>query len=93
MQTLPPVLASQQAGPAGPKRPNQPAPVAGAANGIKLIGGPEAAPTYVQLYSLSLLAGHPLPSQQSRGRWSNSDTNRALQLRAVKRRPDYRRHL
>ncbi|KAK1923597.1 nuclear mRNA splicing, via spliceosome-related protein [Papiliotrema laurentii] len=45
VQTLPPVLASQQAGPAGPKRPNQPAPVAGAANGIKLIGGPEAAPT------------------------------------------------
>lgn len=39
VQTLPPILAGQQAGPAGPKRP-----AAGPATGgpgVKLIGGPE----------------------------------------------------
>ena len=45
VQTLPPILQSQQAGPAGPKRPAQanggPA-VGGAGPGVKLIGGPEA---------------------------------------------------
>ncbi|ORY34752.1 WD40-repeat-containing domain protein [Naematelia encephala] len=37
VQTLPPVLASQQAGPAAPKRPATPA---GAGAGVKLITGP-----------------------------------------------------
>ncbi|ORX37733.1 WD40-repeat-containing domain protein [Kockovaella imperatae] len=44
VQTLPPVLAAQQAGPAGPKRPAQPAANGGGAGpGVKLIGGPETA--------------------------------------------------
>lgn len=44
VQTLPPILQSQQAGPAGPKRPKQPSiTVSGAAGpNVKLIGGPEA---------------------------------------------------
>ncbi|KIR33268.1 pre-mRNA-splicing factor PRP46 [Cryptococcus deuterogattii MMRL2647] len=43
VQTLPPILQSQQAGPAGPKRPKQPSiTVSGAAGpNVKLIGGPE----------------------------------------------------
>ena len=39
VQTLPPVLASQHTGPAGPQRPAAPA---GAGPNVKLIGGPEA---------------------------------------------------
>ena len=38
VQTLPPILAGQQAGPAGPKRPAAPAT---GGQGVKLIGGPE----------------------------------------------------
>ncbi len=47
VQTLPPVLQSQQAGPAGPKRPGPATdPTAGGAGtGVKLIGGPETGPT------------------------------------------------
>ena len=50
VQTLPPILAGQQAGPAGPKRPAAPAT---GGQGVKLIGGPEDF-TYVPL-SLSML--------------------------------------
>jgi len=39
VQTLPPILAGQQAGPAGPKRPAA-GPATGG-SGVKLIGGPE----------------------------------------------------
>ncbi|KAK8849658.1 pre-mRNA-splicing factor PRP46 [Kwoniella newhampshirensis] len=48
VQTLPPILQAQQAGPAGPKRPGQtPGPAASgpAVPGQKLIGGPDAEPT------------------------------------------------
>jgi pleiotropic regulator 1 len=45
VQTLPPILAGQQAGPAGPKRPAAPAT---GGQGVKLIGGPEDF-TYVPL--------------------------------------------
>lgn len=47
VQTLPPVLASQQAGPAGPKRPAQSAVTntGSAGPGVKLIGGPESGST------------------------------------------------
>ncbi|ODN72948.1 pre-mRNA-splicing factor PRP46, variant [Cryptococcus amylolentus CBS 6039] len=47
VQTLPPILQSQTAGPAGPKRPSQAAIAApgAAAAGVKLIGGPEARST------------------------------------------------
>ncbi|RSH93295.1 pre-mRNA-splicing factor prp46 [Saitozyma podzolica] len=40
VQTLPPVLQSQSAGPAGPKKPAA-GPIVGAGPGVKLIGGPE----------------------------------------------------
>ena len=46
VQTLPPVLAGQQAGPAGPKRPAAAGP-GSAGSGIKLIGGPETGSAYV----------------------------------------------
>jgi pleiotropic regulator 1 len=46
VQVLPPVLAGQQAGPAGPKRPGQaPAGPGAAGPSVKLIGGPEASAT------------------------------------------------
>ena len=47
VQTLPPVLQSQQAGPAGPKLPGPAAgsTTGGAGGGVKLIGGPEATTT------------------------------------------------
>ena len=48
VQTLPPILAGQQAGPAGPKRPAAPAT---GGQGVKLIGGPEDF-TYVPLWTL-----------------------------------------
>jgi pleiotropic regulator 1 len=48
VQTLPPILAGQQAGPAGPKRPAAPAT---GGQGVKLIGGPEDF-TYVPLSML-----------------------------------------
>ncbi|KAK4688549.1 pleiotropic regulator 1, partial [Tremellales sp. Uapishka_1] len=46
VQTLPPVLQSQTAGPAGPKRPSV---VGSAGAGVKLIGGPEAASRHVHI--------------------------------------------
>lgn len=50
VQILPPVLQSQQTGPAGPKRPG-PAVTectsGEARSGVKLIGGPDAKPTLV----------------------------------------------
>jgi hypothetical protein len=48
VQTLPPVLAGQQAGPAGPKRPPTAGQGPAAGSGMKLIGGPEAGSTYVK---------------------------------------------
>jgi len=45
VQTLPPVLASQQAGPTGPKRPTAPA---GNGPNVKLIGGPESSSSWVK---------------------------------------------
>lgn len=48
VQVLPPVLAGQQAGPAGPKRPGQgPAGPGAAGPSVKLIGGPETGATWV----------------------------------------------
>lgn len=43
VQILPPILQSQQAGPAGPKRQAAVAPTAVAGPEVKLIGGPEQA--------------------------------------------------
>lgn len=45
VQTLPPVLAGQQAGPAGPKRPAGPGAPGAGGGGMKLIGGPETGST------------------------------------------------
>ncbi|WVQ79211.1 pre-mRNA-splicing factor PRP46 [Cryptococcus sp. DSM 104549] len=45
VQTLPPILQTQQAGPVGPKRPAPAAGPAAAGPGVKLIGGPEEAPS------------------------------------------------
>ncbi|EIW71516.1 hypothetical protein TREMEDRAFT_27014 [Tremella mesenterica DSM 1558] len=46
VQTLPPVLQSQQAGPTGPKRPQSGlAPSPGVGPGVKLIGGPTSSST------------------------------------------------
>lgn len=63
VQILPPILQSQQAGPAGPKRPTQSSIAASATAGpnIKLIGGPEAdkalVPTYRYLTYTDSTAG------------------------------------
>lgn len=53
VQTLPPVLQSQQAGPTGPKRPanGSGGVVAGAGPGVKLIGGPEIPSRSVRCFS------------------------------------------
>lgn len=40
VQVLPPILAGQQAGPTGPKRPTAQPTAGGAGAGVKLIGGP-----------------------------------------------------
>jgi pleiotropic regulator 1 len=47
VQTLPPILAGQQAGPAGPKRPAAAGPAPSGGQGVKLIGGPEGS-SYVK---------------------------------------------
>jgi pleiotropic regulator 1 len=53
VQTLPPVLAAQQAGPTGPKRPTQ-AGTGTAGPGVKLIGGIEGPTSLVISSSLPL---------------------------------------
>ena len=93
-QVLPPILASQTAGPAGPKRPAQIAgPAEGAAAaGMKLIGGPEQ-PSQSSTCVYVLLIGHEDgeliadPTEQlllNPVHWSNSGINRASLVRAVK---------
>lgn len=66
VQILPPILQSQQAGPAGPKRPTQSSIAASATAGpnIKLIGGPEADKALVPTYRYLFLAAHILIPQQ-----------------------------
>lgn len=97
VQTLPPVLAGQQAGPAGPKRPAGPAAPGSAGTGMRLIGGPETGSTCVEVVlsfevkPLMLVQTVPL-QLPNRDRWSNSDINKGSRRRVVRQDRDYRRH-